>query len=72
MGFGLNAEGEEDFIDASGGSRLHLQSSPLLLSLRELAYTLSDFVNLYLVYLFYAISLYGLYKALGESLSSTS
>ena len=46
--------------------------SPLLLSLRGLAYTLSHFVNLYLVYLFYAISLYGLYKALGESLSSTS
>ena len=46
--------------------------SPLLLSLRGLAYTLSRFVNLYLVYLFYAISLYGLYKALGERLSSTS
>lgn len=43
--------------------------SPLLLSLRELAYTLSHFVNLYL---FYAISLYGLYKVLGERLSSTS
>jgi len=46
--------------------------SPLPLSLRGLAYILSHFVNLYLVYLFYAISLYGLYKALGERLSSTS
>ncbi len=46
--------------------------SPLLLGFEEAAYALSGFVNLYLVYLFYAIFLYGLYRALKEKRSSTS